>query len=129
MKEKLDIIFSKFIRLRDTDEYGYCNCFTCGGNFYYYNLECGHFRSRRHLGTRWYQENAHAQCRECNQKEDIGAMMIAMINRHGIETAEEIISISKKDFKFSKQDYEDMYHHYRNLVSELLEDKMFVINY
>ena len=129
MKEKLDIIFSKFIRLRDTDEYGYGECITCGGRFRYKDLEAGHFRHRRHLTTRWLEQNVHAQCFECNRKDDIGAYMIAMLGKYDMEVASEIIAKSKVSYKFTKDEYAEMYQVYRAKVKELLVDKMFIIQY
>jgi len=127
--KKLDTIYSQFVRLRDTDEYGYGPCITCGEYFHYDDLECGHFRSRRHKTTRWVEENAHAQCTECNQKEDIAAYMIAMLNLHGMDVASDIIEKSKVSYKFTKDEYEEMYKHYRAKVKKLLNGKMFKINY
>ena len=128
MIKKLDTIFSKFIRLRDTDEYGWGKCITCNESFKYDKLECGHFRSRRHYTTRWLPENANAQCTECNQSEDIGAYMIGMLNRHGMDVASDIIEKSKVSYKFSKDEYEEMYKHYLAKAKELLKDKMFKVN-
>ena len=99
MIKKLDTIFSQFVRLRDTDDNGYGRCITCGETFHYDNLECGHFRSRRNLTTRWMEENAHAQCFECNRKEDIGAYMIAMLHLHGMDLAADIIAKISENFK------------------------------
>ena len=127
--KKLDTIFSQYIRLRDTDEYGYGRCITCSNGFHYDEFECGHFRSRRNLTTRWLEENANAQCFECNRKDDLAAYMIAMLNLHGMDVASDIIEKSKVDYKFTKDDYENMYKHYRAKVKELLKDKMFMINY
>ena len=129
LQDNLDTIFSKYIRLRDTDEYGYGKCITCGNTFHYHNLECGHFRKRRHLSVRWDTENAHAQCHECNVKDDAAAMMIFMLNKHGIDTAQRIIRTSQVRAEYTKQDYQRMYGYYRTLVGVLLEDKMFTIKY
>ena len=130
MKEKLDIIFSKFIRLRDTDEYGYGKCFICGETFHYFDLECGHFRHRRHLGTRWYSDNAHAQCHECNTRDDAAEQMIAMLRTdYGMDNAAEIIRLSNGITKFTNEDYAEMYQYYRKEVKRLLVDKMFLIQY
>ena len=129
MIKKLDTIFSQFVRLRDTDDNGYGRCITCGETFHYKDLECGHFRKCRHKTTRWLEENAHAQCFECNRKDDLAAYMIAMLNLHGMDVAADIIEKSKVDYKFIQEDYEQMYKHYRAKVKELLKDKMFKINF
>ena len=127
--KKLDTIFSQYIRLRDTDENGYGGCFTCGKVFHYNDLQCGHFRKRRNLATRWYQDNAHAQCPECNTKDDAADYMIAMLNQSGgMEKAQQIIEMSQTRADFTQQDYEDLYKFYREEVKQLLKDKMFKVN-
>ena len=129
LQDNLDTIFSKYIRLRDTNDYGYGTCITCRETFHYDNLECGHFRKRRHLSVRWHVANVNIQCTPCNQKDDNAAYMIAMLNKHGIEIMAEIIKTSHDVRKFTNEDYEEMYQHFRGKVKELLKDKMFTIKY
>lgn len=61
LKKKLDIVFSKYIRLRDKGK----PCVTCGAPWEP-NHQNGHFISRRHFATRWDEMNAHGQCPKCN---------------------------------------------------------------
>jgi len=61
LKKKMDIIFSKYIRLRDKGK----PCVTCGAPWTPSD-QCGHFQSRRHFATRWDEMNAHSQCCKCN---------------------------------------------------------------
>lgn len=58
-RNKLDIVFSKFIRLRDA----WKPCISCGK---FSKLQCGHFIKRQYLGTRWNEENCQGQCVHCN---------------------------------------------------------------
>lgn len=60
-KDKLDKVFSKFIRKRDEGE-----CYTCGDVKEEKYMQCGHYEPRHYLGTRWDEENCHCQCRSCN---------------------------------------------------------------
>jgi len=129
MKEKLNIIFSKYIRLRDTDAYGFGNCCTCKRLSHYDILECGHFRKRRHLAVCWDERNAHAQCHECNVRDDAVDYMIFMLGEYGVDIAQDIIEKSHVPAKFSKQDYEEMYQYFHGKIKELLKDKMFTIKY
>jgi len=76
--ERVDKYFSQLIRLTDavkgSDGKMYNRCFTCdalrpvskkkGG------LHCGHFHSRRHMGTRWHPDNCRPQCYQCNCNEE-----------------------------------------------------------
>jgi len=58
--------FSLFIRIRDTQEDGYCRCITCGRVVTPKECDCGHYVKRQHLATRFSEENCHAQCKRCN---------------------------------------------------------------
>ncbi len=66
LQRKLDRIFSEYIRLRDSDEKGYCRCITCGTPHPWKEMDCGHYCGRRHLATRYHEMNCHAQCKHCN---------------------------------------------------------------
>ena len=62
---KLDKVFSRYIRLRDCMPNGYFRCISCGKIKPYEQADCGHFHSRRHMSTRFDEDNAHAECRYC----------------------------------------------------------------
>lgn len=64
---KLDRIFSAYIRLRDTMPSGYFRCISCGQIKPYSQADCGHFFSRRHMSTRFSEDNCHAECKACNR--------------------------------------------------------------
>ena len=64
---RLDKEFSRYIRLRDCMPGGYFRCISCGQIKPYEQADCGHFHSRRHMATRFDEDNAHAECRACNR--------------------------------------------------------------
>ena len=67
LKKELDKWFSLYIRLREANEYGMCQCFTCGVVRHYKDgMQNGHFQSRKHLATRFDEENCQVQCVKCN---------------------------------------------------------------
>jgi len=59
--------FSRFIRLRDSDENGFARCCTCGRKKHWLEMDCGHFVKRQHKATRFDERNCAAQCRHCNR--------------------------------------------------------------
>lgn len=61
-QDKLDVIFSKLIRLRDNN-----TCQRCGRTAATVKIECSHFWSRRHQATRHHPDNACAHCFTCHQ--------------------------------------------------------------
>ena len=70
LKEKLDKIFSQYIRLRDSDENGYCKCISCGSVHFWKDTHNGHYENRSHMATRFNERNCNAQCVKCNIFED-----------------------------------------------------------
>jgi hypothetical protein len=64
--KKLDAIFSKYIRLKNSDKNGYCVCITCNKKLHWKEIQAGHFISRKHYSTRWDEDNVHPQCVACN---------------------------------------------------------------
>lgn len=61
LKAKLDKVFSLYIRKRFADKDGNVFCFTSGKRYHWKEVHCGHFISRRHLGTRWDEINCQVQ--------------------------------------------------------------------
>lgn len=66
---KLDKKFSLFIRLRDSRAFGYrgFKCISCGQIKPFEKADCGHYYSRKHMATRFDEDNAHAECSSCNR--------------------------------------------------------------
>lgn len=66
-KQRLDRVFSRYIRLRDALPGEVFKCISCGQIKPLEQADCGHYYSRRHMNTRYDEENCHAQCRHCNR--------------------------------------------------------------
>jgi len=65
--DKLDRIFSLFIRYRDTMPNGYFQCISCGKIKPFNKADCGHYINRQHMSTRFDEMNCNAQCSHCNR--------------------------------------------------------------
>ncbi len=59
-------VFSRYIRLRDTNSEGIGKCFTCNLMRYWRDADCGHGAGRQHKGTKYNEQNNHLQCKKCN---------------------------------------------------------------
>lgn len=66
---KLDRIFSLYIRLRDSAPFHHqaFRCISCGQVKPFEQADCGHFFSRRHMATRFDEDNCWCECRSCNR--------------------------------------------------------------
>lgn len=90
--EKLDKIFSEYIRIRDSDEYGFIRCISCGRRVHWKEADAGHYIPRSHKSTRWNEKNVNTQCRQCNRYENgnLEAYRIGLIKKYGFGTLEEL---------------------------------------
>ena len=66
MKKNAWSLFSKIRRLEESDEWGMCNCVTCGKRLHWKQMHCGHFIHNRASETFLDPQNTHPQCEECN---------------------------------------------------------------
>ena len=67
LRDKLDTVFSKYIRLRDAMPSGTFRCISCGKIKPLDQADAGHYFSRIHMNTRFDEDNVHAECRYCNR--------------------------------------------------------------
>ena len=125
LKKELDKWFSLYIRLRESEE-GLVQCFTCGKVSHYKSgMQNGHFQSRKHLATRWDEENCQVQCVGCNMFK-AGEQYKFAINldaKYGEGKAEELELLARTIMKVSRIDYEDKISYYEEAVDKLKKEK------
>ena len=121
--EKLDTVFSQYIRLREANN-GIVECFTCGKQEFWKGkgMQNGHFMSRKNLSTRWDEVNCQVQCVGCNvyRYGEQYKFSIGLDNKYGGGTAEEMLIKSRETSKIMDVELEEKIKHYENLVKELI---------
>ena len=122
LKADLDIVFSRYIRLRHADENGEATCVTCGVVKYWKELQNGHFMSRRHHSTRWDEDNCQVQCYSCNvmQQGKQYEYSIWLDNKFGKGKSDELLMKSKQTLKLDRHDLERMITEYKEEVEYFL---------
>ena len=126
LKKELDKWFSLYIRLRDATDEGLVQYFTCGKVSHYKSgMQNGHFQSRKHLATRWDEENCQVQCVGCNMFKagEQYKFSIALDSKYGEGTAEYLEFTARTIMKVSRIDYEEKIGYYKDLVEKLKKDK------
>lgn len=118
---ELDEVYSLYIRLRDTDSFGYGKCITCGGRLHYRDGDCGHGIVRMFIATRFDERNCGLQCRSCNRYEggETKAFAAAIDQKHGQGTWEYLQSLSKTTVKLTRPEVEEMVNYYREKVRQM----------
>ena len=115
--KKLDKVFSDYIRLRTADKQGIVECVTCGKKDQWKSMDCGHFMSRKHISTRWHEDNCQVQCKACNVFRYGEQYKYSLWL--GKEKADELHQLSKQTLKLFDYDIEDMIKIYSEKVASL----------
>ena len=121
--DKADHEFSRYVRRSRSGKDGWVACFTCGKKYEWKKLHCGHFMSRRHMNTRWEENNVAPQCIGCNTYRS-GEQYIFSQNLdriHGEGTSEEMLILSRQTTKLDLADIEEIWQKYKKLNKELDE--------
>jgi hypothetical protein len=124
--KKLWKVFSEFIRLRDSNENGFCRCFTCPGIRYYKNMDAGHGIPRGNMATKYNEQNNHAQCKQCNGPAGRGKpkeYKAEMDKRYGPGTWDDMMLKSRTVEKLGSFDIKLMTFHYQTEVDKLKASK------
>ena len=67
LKNDLDFVVSRYIRMLYSNERGLCQCYTCSTIKHFSLMQCGHFIPRSNMATRWLTKNLKCQCPTCNE--------------------------------------------------------------
>jgi len=118
---KLDTVFSEYIRRRDVDEFGRVKCCTCDMVTHWSEMDAGHFVSRKHLATRWNEQNVHSQCPECNRLGDGKLKEYAnyLVERYFITTPRKLKVLSRATYKPMQHEIDEMVQIYKDKIKEL----------
>lgn len=120
--DRLDKIFSIFIRLKNADTNGMVRCITSGKFLHWKDADAGHFITRNNMATRWNEQNVNPQSRGDNRflsgrQYEHG---LSIDRRHGVGTAEKLLIKSKGQCKFHDFELQSMIKHYKDQVKNLM---------
>lgn len=118
---KLDRIFSKYIRLRDVMPNGYFMCISCGQIKHYEQSDCGHFFSRKHMATRFDEDNCNSECKGCNRfsADHLAGYQVNLVRKIGQNRFEKLVWKHKSVKKWCDFELEEMIDYYTKKVKEL----------
>lgn len=119
LKRTLDKIFSQYVRLRDSDEYGYGLCVSCGARKHWKEADAGHFLTRAKLSIRWDEMNVHLQCKQCNMLGQQYRYGVELEKRYGKKAVFELIKKGETMCRIAPHEYEERIQHYQQRVDEL----------
>lgn len=123
--DRLDTVFSRYIRLRDAMPTGMFRCISCGKIKPIEQADCGHFHSRTHMSTRFDEDNCHAECRYCNRfsADHIIGYRENLIKKIGEQRFKLLDIKAHETKKWSHFELEQLAKYYRALVQKLQKEK------
>lgn len=125
LKSKLWTVFSKFVRIRDADREGFITCITSGARMWWQQSQAGHFMSRRYNATFIHEKNVHAQSPHSNMflagEQYIYGKRLDEL--YGQGTADEMVRLSKTEFKFTIEWLKEKTDYYTKEVERMRREK------
>ena len=118
LKAELDRVFSLYIRQKNASSSGMVKCYTCNKIGHWKELQNGHFLSRRHLATRWDEDNCKCQCVACNifgqgKQFEFGERLKKEIGENRVNM---LLVKSRQTLKWSAIDYLERIGHYKKFI-------------
>lgn len=123
--KKLDAIYSQYVRLDQSDQYGYCICVTSGIRMFWTEAQNGHFFSRRFYPTRWNDDNCHPQSMRDNVflKGNYINYTRYMIDSYGRKFVDELEKLAHTTIKVKNAEIIEKIAHYTTEVERLKREK------
>tara|TARA_R110002020_G_scaffold199798_1_gene401692 strand:+ start:3379 stop:3786 length:408 start_codon:yes stop_codon:yes gene_type:complete len=116
---KLDRIFSEYIRKKNADKKGFVTCITSGNKHHYSEVDAGHFISRKEMSTRWHEDNVWPQSRFDNRFRYGRQYVYSLaLEKKKPDLPKYLYNLSKKTVKYSVSDLEEMVDKYKNLLEK-----------
>jgi len=127
MVESAAELLQLLVRLKASDDNGYCTCVTCGITRHYKDsMQGGHFISRKWLATKIMVENVNPQCAACNGPFKRGAPIeytLYMIETYGREFVDELLRLKNKSRKYYRAEVEEIIADFKSQIKAIQTEK------
>lgn len=119
--EKIDRIFSIYVRTKHADAEGYVRCVTCNKVMPWREAHAGHFVRRRHYSCRWNPLNVHPQCVACNTFLDgnEGEYARFIIDTYGRQTLDELLAMKNVTRKWTMPELRELLEKYEDMACRI----------
>ena len=120
LKKKADTLYSQWLRQSNADHAGMVQCYTCPQSYHWKAMQCGHFVSRTHTSTRWYEKNTKPQCMSCNvwRRGNSDVYALNLVKEYGVGILKELNDLKNTTVKMKAQDYLDLITDLTNKLKE-----------
>ena len=101
--------WSIYIRTEGVDWKGMNNCFTCGTQYYWSQLQAGHYK---HGKLDFCKKNIHKQCVRCNKwlHGNLGVYAEKLIKKYGPGIFDELDKLAKEEKSLNRLELKALIH-------------------
>ena len=125
--DKVDGVFSLYIRMRDSRKYGfrYFRCPTCHRILPFSDADCSHYYSRSFMGTRFDPDNCMAECAHDNRfnSSHLIEMGKTLEKTIGTEAFLQLRVKAHSVCKLSVEDLKEQYMYFAALVLQMKKEE------
>jgi hypothetical protein len=124
LDKQMDTYYSRYIRLRDSEDGYNCKCISCGKIAPIKEMQNGHYKRRGQSlcnPTKYDERNTNAQCVYCNLRlrGNESSYAVALEEKYGFGILQELEIKSKQIFKVSAAWYIEKIAYYKKKVKEM----------
>lgn len=125
IKKKAWTIFSRYVRLRASDQNGLACCFTCEIWSPWEFLEGGHFIPGRGNRVLYDERQVHPQCHHCNctLHGNWPVYLVKMTDLHGPKIVSEMILTAKVSLQMKAYEHQEIHDRYQKKFEDLLNSR------
>ena len=119
-KQKAMTLIQKLVRMKASDDAGFCQCVTCGVVKHYKEMQGGHYISRKYNATALLEENIHVQCASCNcfKNGNMDAYALYMLDMYGREFLDELNQLKHSVRKYTTAELKEIQADLRQQIKE-----------
>ena len=119
-KQKAMTLMQKLVRMKASDDAGFCQCVTCGVVKHYKEMDGGHYISRKYNATCLMEENIHPQCKGCNgfKNGNMDAYALYMLDMYGREFLDELNQLKHSVRKFTTAELKEIQADLRKQIKD-----------
>lgn len=120
LKKELDAVFSRWLRLSEADENGYCACFICGSMANWKECQAAHYIGRSNSFLRYDPRNVRVNCGVCNMVKDGNLVEYARrLEEENPGITDILEEEAALDYKFGRSELKDMIAEYSHKIDKI----------
>lgn len=125
LKKQAVAWFSRYFRLKNSNDQGFCECYTCGKVMFWKDAQAGHLLDGRYNSILFNEDCQRIQCTGCNlfKAGNKEVFIPKYIDEMGREKFDEMVRLKGTTVKFGKRELEVMKDTFKDQARRIADKK------